>query len=382
MKCPPTSAGVALATAVSLIFSACSKSESPDKAKAGGPPPAPVLVAKVATKTMPRSVESFGTVEANFSVAIKPQVTGPIASIHFKRGQAVKQGDLLYKIDSRPIEATIRQLEANRAKDTAQFENAEKDAARQTELRKKEFSSQEALDQAVAAVDALAAALQADEAAIDQAKIQLEYCSIRAPLDGRTGTAAADPGNVVKANETTLVTVLQVQPIKVNFTLSEKELPQVLAPMAAGKVTVTALTPSEPDKPETGELVAVDNAIDPGTGMVKLNALFPNASGRLWPGQFVNVSVSLGEQADAVVVPAQAVQTSQKGTFVFVVAADSTVAMRPVTVERTVGIETVIAKGLNADEQVVTDGHLRLRPGAKVVIREPGKPQPNGRQSK
>jgi multidrug efflux system membrane fusion protein len=145
--------------------------------------------------------------------------------------------------------------------------------------------------------------------------------------------------------------------------------------MAAGKVVVTAIIPSDPDKPETGELVAVDNAIDPATGMVKLDASFPNASGRLWPGQFVNVTVSLGMQQDAMVVPVQAVQTSQKGTFVFVVAPDSTVTMRPVTVDRTVGNETVVAKGLNADDQVVTDGHLRLRPGAKVAIREPSKVQ-------
>jgi multidrug efflux system membrane fusion protein len=374
MKYLPTSVGVALATAAALTFTACSKSQSPVDARAGGPL-APVVTAKAVRKPMPSEVGGFGTVAANVSVAVKPQVTGPIASIHFTRGQTVKQGDLLYKIDSRPVEATIRQLEANRAKDTAQFENAKKEAARQVELQKKNFSSQEALDQATAAFESLTASLQADEAAIEQAKIQLEYCSIRSPINGRTGTTTADPGNVVNANETTLVTVLQVQPVKVRFTLSEKELPAVLSPMAAGKVVVTAIIPSDPDKPETGELVAVDNAIDPATGMVKLDASFPNASGRLWPGQFVNVTVSLGMQQDAMVVPVQAVQTSQKGTFVFVVAPDSTVTMRPVTVDRTVGNETVVAKGLNADDQVVTDGHLRLRPGAKVAIREPSKVQ-------
>lgn len=371
---------VATASVLLLAGGACSGRDGQTN-KRQGPVSAPVVLGKAERKAVPREVGGFGTVEANMAVAVKPQVTGPIAAMHFTRGQAVRKGDLLYEIDPRPFNAALHQCMANKARNLAQLENAGKEAARQAELQKKGFASQEALDQANAALQALTATVAADDAAIEQAKIELEYCSIRSPIAGRTGTAAVDPGNVVKANETTLVTVLQVQPVKVRFALTENQLPTIIAGMASGKLSARAVIPSDPSATEAGELAAIDNAIDPATGMVKIDATFPNASGRLWPGQFVDVVVSLGMQEDATVVPAQAVQTSQKGAFVFVFSPAATnVSMRPVAVDRTAGNEIVISKGVEPGEQVVTDGHLRLRPGAAVTVREPannsgGKPK-------
>jgi multidrug efflux system membrane fusion protein len=370
---------VPVAAAVAFL-AACSKQEAPPDKRPGGMP-APVVLGTAERKSVPIEVGGFGMVEANMSVAVKAQVTGPVSTRHFTPGQAVKEGDLLYEIDPRPFHAALRQCMANKARNLALLENAGKAAARQAELRKKGFSSQEELDQANAALGALTAALQADDAAIEQAKIQLDYCSIRSPIAGRTGTVTVDPGNIVKANEAVLVTVLQVRPVKVRFTLAEQQVRPVAARLAAGKVAVSAAIPSDPGGPEPGELAAMDNAIDPGTGMVRLDASFPNASGRLWPGQFVNVTVSLGMQENAVIVPAPAVQTSQKGAFVFVFdPAATNVAMRPVKVERSTGSETVISGGLEAGEKVVTDGHLRLRPGMQVTVREPAKSNSGSRR--
>jgi multidrug efflux system membrane fusion protein len=362
-----------VAVTVALLAAACSKQgATPDKRPGGMT--APVVLGKAERKAVPVEVGGFGMVEANMSVAVKPQVTGPIWVMHFTPGQAVKEGDVLYEIDPRPFHASLRLCSANKARNMALLESAQKEAVRQAELRKKGFSSQEALDQANAAMGALTAALQADDAAIEQATIQLDYCSIRSPVTGRTGTATVDPGNIAKANETVLVTVLQVRPVKVRFTLTDEQVRPVAARLASGKVAVSVAIPSEPGKPEPGELAAIDNTIDPGSGMVKLDASFPNAAGRLWPGQFVNVTVSLGLQDNAVVVPAQAVQTSQKGAFVFVFdPAATNVSMRPVKVDRIAGAETVIAAGVEPGEQVVTDGHLRLRPGMQVTVREPAK---------
>ncbi len=342
----------------------------------GGPPrkgedsaPVPVTVAPVVQKMAEVDLKNIGTVEANATVGVKSQVTAALDKVHFKEGQEVKQGDLLFTLDARPYEAALRQAEANLARDTTQLANAEKEARRQAELLKKGFASQDAYDQARTAADSLASTISADQAAIDTAKINLSYCTIRSPLQGRTGDYMVDRGNLVKADDVTLVVINQVRPIKVTFSLPQANLPEIQRQMARIKLQVRVCIPGEEDQPETGELVFVNNTVDQPTGTIQLKGLFANIQERLWPGQYVNVTLVLSKQPDAIMIPSHAVQVGQKGQYVFVVKTDSAVEDRPITVDRTIGEESVISKGLSAGEQVVTDGQLRLTPGAKVVIK-------------
>ena len=334
----------------------------------------PVTVADVVSKAVPLEVRTFGTVETVSTVAVKSQTGGILTVVHLKEGQDVKGGDLLFTIDPRPSDAALKQAEANRAKDAVQQENAAKESLRQQELFGKRLASEEAYDQARASADALTAVLRADDAAIENAKLQLEYCSIRSPIDGRTGSLLVDQGNLVKANDAALVTINQIKPIHVGFSLPQRELPRIMKEMAAaaqsaaGKLKVQAFIPGEEEKPEIGEVTFTDNAVDRTTGTIKLWGTFANDGGRLWPGQFVNVTLTLSVQPNAIAVPSKAVLNGQDGTYAFIVLPDNTVEDRMVTVERTVGDLSIIAKGLQAGERVVTDGQLRLKPKAKVRI--------------
>ena len=334
----------------------------------GGQPPAQAVAVTMATaiqKAVPEEIRTFGTVQASSTVAVRSQITGILSAVNFQEGANVKEGDLLFTIDPRLWDVATKQFEAVLAKDRAQLENARKEAARQDELLKKGFTAEDARDQARTAAEVLAATVQADEAVVENAKLQLEYCTIRSPIDGRTGALLLHQGNVVKANDVVLTTVNRVTPIDVSFSVPQQELPRVRQ-AAAGKLAVRAFVPGQEDQTETGELTFIVNTVDPTTGTIGLKARFTNAAHRLWPGQFVDVVLTLALQADALVVPEQAVQASQQGSFVFVVKADMTVENRPVTVSRTLGVESVVAKGLQAGERVVTDGQLRLVPGSRV----------------
>jgi len=363
----------ALALLAALALAGCQKENNPG-AKAGPPPPAPVVVAPVVRKTVPVEFRAFGHVESNATVEVRSQITGVLQTTHFKKGQDVKRGDLLFTIDPRPYEAAVKQAEATLARDAAQFKNAEKEAGRQAELLKKGYVPQEDYDRAQTAADALAAAMKADAAVIETAKLNLAYCYIHCPIDGRTGDYLADAGNLVNmANDVTLVIINQVRPIEVNFSLPERDLAPVMENQARGRLKVQAVIPGQESRPEGGELAFVNNTVDRATGQFQLLGSFANPEGRLWPGQYVKVVLTVAEEPDAIVIPSRAIQVGQKGEYVWVVKPDKTVEDRLVTVERAFNSETVISKGLKADEQVVVDGQLRLVPGATVQV----KPSPD-----
>lgn len=363
-------AGLLAFALIGLFLSpACStRSVTPQAARID---PVPVTVATVIQETVPVEHEAIGNVEAYSTVAVKSQVEGQVERVHFREGQDVKKGDLLFTIDPRPFEASLKQAEANLAKDMAEATHARVEAERYTKLVDQGIVSKEQYDRFRSSADALEAAVAADRAAIDRAKLQLGYCTIRSPLDGRTGSVIIHEGNVVKANDATLVVINQLNPIYVNFSVPEKYLAEIKSYMGSkGNLHVQALVPSDEAHPQQGRLTFVDNIVDTGTGTIRLKGTFQNQEKRLWPGQFVNVRLKLASQPNAIVIPSQAVQTSQQGQYVFVIESDVAQA-RPVSVGRSLGAETVIEQGLRAGEKVVTDGQLRLAPGAKVEIKNP-----------
>lgn len=346
------------------------KAAEPPRAVADAAPAVPVVIAPVARKPMPVRIVAIGTVQPIATVAVKSRVDGEIAEVKISDGQAVKAGDVLFVLDTRAAEAQLKQTEATLVKDRAQLENAKRDVGRYKPLTEKEFVSRQQLDTAQTAAAALEATVLADQAIIDTFKVQLTYYTIRSPIDGRVGTIALKTGNAVKAQDTiSLVTINQIKPIYVSYAVPQRELPGIRAAVGAGTVPVQAMVPGDPGAPINGKIFFFDNQIDPTTGTISLKAIFDNADERLWPGEFVNVSSTLRTEADAITVPSSAVQVGQNGNYVFVVKADNTVEVRPVRVDRTVGTESVISKGLNVDERVVTDGQSRLTNGSRVEIR-------------
>ncbi len=330
----------------------------------------PVTVATVVQKTVPVELRAIGNVEAYSTVSVRTQVEGQLERVYFREGQDVKKGDLLFTIDPRPFEAALKQAEANLARDIAQHERAMADAQRYTKLFESGIVSQEQYDQFRTNADALAAAVRADQAAVENAQVQLGYCSIRSPIDGRTGNLLVHQGNVVKSNDTTLVVINQVRPLYVDFSVPEQYLSEIKKYQTGGKLRVQAMPPAQGEQAEQGVLTFVNNTVDSATGTILLKGTFSNAGRRLWPGQFVNVVLTLTSQPNALVVPSQAVQTGQVGQYVFVVKPDLSVDSRPVAVGATVGGDTVIEKGLQPADTVVTDGQLRLFPGAKVEVKK------------
>jgi multidrug efflux system membrane fusion protein len=331
----------------------------------------PVLVATAVHKTMPFLIRAVGNVEPFSTVSVKSQVTGVLTQAHFKEGQNVKKGQLLFTIDPRPFEAALKQMEANLARDTAQLQNSREQARRYAELVKKQYVSQEQYDQIRANADAAEAVVQADLAAVENAKVQLSYCYIYSPIDGEVGSLLVNEGNLVRVNDgTPLVVINQVSPVNVTFSVPEQHLAEVRRNMAKGSLRVEARFQSDEGRPEQGSLSFVDNAVDRTTGTIKLKAEFKNSERRLWPGQFINVAVTLGTQAEAVVVPSEAIQVGQEGQHVFVVKPDNSVEMRPVVVARTDEGEAVISKGLQAGEQIVREGQFLLGPGSRIEIKD------------
>lgn len=329
-----------------------------------------VTAATAMVKPMPVELRAIGNVQAYATVLIKSRVGGELLAVHFKEGEEVKSGDLLFTIDPRPFEATLKQMEANLTKERSQLEYARKQAERYASVVKKGYVSEEQNDQILANAAALEAAVKADEAAVENARLDVKYCSIRSPINGVTGQLKVDRGNLIKASDsdTPMVTIRQTSPIYVVFSVPESNLSQLKKHMAGGPLEVGVTIPGDEGRQLRGTLTFLDNAIDQTTGTILLRATFPNQDRLLWPGQFVNVTVTLAMQADAVVIPSQAVQTGQQGQYVFVVTPGSTAEYRLITLARTVAGEAVVEKGLDPGERVVTDGQLRLTQGAQVTI--------------
>jgi multidrug efflux system membrane fusion protein len=330
----------------------------------------PVQVGTAARREMAVEVSAIGHVESVAAVAVKAQVGGQITQVALREGQDVHKGDLLLTIDPRPFESALAQAKANLERDRVKAKNAQNDVKRYADLVAKDYVTAQQFDQTRSDAAAAEATVKADEAAVENARLQVEYCSVRSPIDGRTGSLLVQIGNIVKANDDrTLVQINQIQPIFVSFSVPETYFGQITSRPRAGRLSVKA-TPQDGGEPVEGELTFVDNAVNTSTGTIQLKATFTNRNGRLWPGQFVNVILNLATEPNAIVVPSQAVQTGQTGQFVFVVKEDMTVESRPVTVARVSGSLAVVAKGLAAGERVVTDGQLRLAPGSRVEIKQ------------
>jgi multidrug efflux system membrane fusion protein len=368
---------------ISLLFtflliafvSACSDS----KAKQSAQRVVPVKIGDVTQQNVPIQINAIGNVEAYNTVSVKALVGGEIIEVNFREGQDVHQGDLLFQIDPRPYEAALKQAEAALARDIAQAKNAEEQAKRYEILVQKDYVSRDQYDQLRANSDALSAAVQADKANVDNARLQLAYCTIKSPIDGRVGSVLINKGNVVKANDLAMVTINKIAPIYVTLSVPEQNLPEIKKYMAGGSLQVEAIIPGDEKRPAQGALTFVNNAVDTTTGTIQLKATFDNKDRRLWPGQFVNAVVTLTTQRNAVVMPSAALQAGQQGQYVFVVKPDFTVESRPVLIARSSGDITMVAQGVKPGEKVVTDGQLNLISGSRVEVK--GEPAQNAGNS-
>jgi membrane fusion protein, multidrug efflux system len=397
-------------SAIALLLAGCGNSgaagpESVEKAgggkgggRRGGGGDVPVLVAAAATKDVPVEVQVIGNVEAYTTISVRAQVTGQVTNVFFGEGDYVKKDDPLFTIDPRPLEAALNQMqanlakdqavlgqaEANLAKDMAQARFSESQAQRYSQLFEQKIVSRDQAEQFRANADAIAQTVQADKAAIESvkasigaskaaienAKVQLGFTNIKSPITGRTGNLTVKMGNIATANSQELVTINQVEPIYVTFAVPEAQLSAIKRYMAAGKLPVRVRPQDDASAEEVGNLTFVDNAVDMTTGTIKLKATFPNRDHKLWPGQFVRVTLRLTTRRNAVTVPNESVQTGQNGSFIYVVKPDRTVESRPITVGSRVDQDMVIESGIEAGETVVTEGQLRLAPGSRVVVRD------------
>ena len=384
---------VVFAVFAAMMLAGCSSQKAPPSQ---GMPSVPVTLATAGTQAVQQVVQAIGNVEPSATVSVRAQVAGELVRANFAEGQNVKKGDLLFQIDPRPFHdallqaeaavardrALLAQAQANVSRDQAQQKNADSDANRSQQLVKEGIIARSQYDTSrtnadvyaesvradQAAIQSARASLDSDLAAVEKSKLDLSFCEIRAPISGRTGNLLVHAGNYVKANgDTSLVVINQIEPAFVSFSVPEDKLAAIRRLSAAGRLAVRATTKDAPDKPATGTLSVVDNTVDTTTGTIRLKATFANAGSALWPGQFVDVSLALDTKADAVVVPSEAVQAGQKGSFIYVVKADQTVEARLVTTGQLVGNKLVIESGLKAGETVVTDGQLLLAPGAKVM---------------
>lgn len=374
--------GLALALTGAIALGTACHPKEPDS-KGGGKREALVSVATVQERDVPLQIRSIGNVEAYSSVAVRAVIGGQLQGVHFQQGQDVKKGDRLFTLDSRPLQAALAQAEAALARDVAQERNAAEQLRRYAALYREGGVSQEQYDQFRTTLASLQATVQAGRANVENARVQLGYATLTAPVSGRTGTLQITEGNLVRANDTTpLVVINQVSPLYVTFSLPQKDLEPVTRYQAKGRLKVEAALPGSDQFTEEGALTFIENAIDPTTGTIKLRATFENSARRLWPGQFVKVAMTLTTLSKAVVVPAKAVQTSQQGLFVYVARPDDTAEARPVVSGQSSDGQTVIEEGLKPGEQVVTDGQLQLRPGAPIKVNRPGGESPSGERRK
>ncbi len=346
-----------------VSMNACSPGKKPVENR-----PVPVVEAAAQEKDVPVQMMALGTVEAFQTISVRSQITAQISEVLFREGQDVKKGDLLLRFDCRTVEAALNQALANQVRDKAQAEFAREQARRYADLVKKDYVAREEYDRVLANAAASEATLKADEALVESNRVQMQYCSIYSPIDGRTGMLKVNKGNLVKANDTEILTINQMRPINIAFAIPEKDLPEVKKHSPGNRLQVKAFIPGQ-ERPEEGELTFVDNAIDRTTGTIALKATFTNHENRLVPGQFVQVALLLATLSNAVVVPSQGVEQGQEGQYVYVIGPDSTAEMRPVITGTEIGGETVILKGIKAGERIVTDGQMRLTPGARVNVK-------------
>jgi multidrug efflux system membrane fusion protein len=332
-------------------------------------PPAPVRLVPASRRDVPIMLEGVGNVQARSTVAIKARIDGQLMEAAVGEGQKVKAGDLLFRLDSRPLAAQLRQAEANMARDRANLEKAIADAARFESLAQKGISPKTRLEEAETSVAALQAAVRASEAAVEVARLNLEYATIKSPIDGRVGSILLAPGNMVKANDTqAILMITEVSPINVAFALPEQHLGELRARLGGPEPLLVEVTAQGDDATsEKGELFFINNTVDQTTGTILVMARFANRDERLVPGQFVKARVLMTTLPDAVVAPSRGIQINQHGHYVWVVKPDMTAALRSVTIGPEIGAETVISRGLDAGEGIVVDGQLRLFPGARVA---------------
>jgi multidrug efflux system membrane fusion protein len=355
-----------------LLVAGCSGNDRDKDARGGADRRAATAVttALCRTQDIPVVITATGRVEASASVAIRAQVGGILHTIHFREGREVRQGELLFTIDSRPYQAQLKAKEALLAKDQAELDNAAKELERYRPAAGKGFVSQVQADQAATRVASLKAAVLADRAAVDSARLDLQYCTLTAPFAGLAGEIQADAGNLVKAgDDTPLVIINRIAPVSVAFDIAGERLPEVQQAMGQGGLAVEVALAGSNQAVATGDLTFIDNSIDPATGLIRFKADFANTDRLLWPGRMVAVSLQLGHRRSVPVVPSQAVQIGQDGAHVFVARDDHTVAYRQVVTGVRHGGETEIVQGLAAGERVVTDGHLQLVDGGRIEDR-------------
>ena len=348
-----------------VLASGCTKQQAAPQPRAA----IPVVVGTVKIKAMPVEVIAIGHVEPVSTVSIEAQVPGQLLDVHFKEGDFVRKGQLLLTLDPRPYEAALSQAKAALARDKATAVNNRLQAQRYAKLLAEGIVPASQVESYTSTADASDAVVNADEAAIKTAELNLEYCTIYSPLDGRTGALMLKPGNLVKVADVPIIVINQVNPIYVNFGIPQQFWPEIKKYMAQGTLRVKATVPKDSGAAEEGSVAFVDNAIDPSTGNIHLRAAFTNSQNRLWPGLYVNIVLTLSEQAGAIVVPAQAVLQGNMGSFVYVVRPDKRVEPRTIVPIRTIQGETVIEKGLQSGETIVTDGQARLEPNARVEIK-------------
>lgn len=357
-------------------------SGSAPPARSAGARPVPVTIAAVETGRIPVTLTAIGRAEALASVTLRARADGQVVATHYSPGSAVRKGQVMVRLDSRAVEAQVRQAEANLARDRAQLDKARSDLARYTDLLAKGFVSAAQLETYRATVDSLDATVRADIASLDLLRVQLSYLTVEAPMDGVAGAALVFPGGAVKANDTPLVVVNQVRPLYVTFSVPETRLGEVGRERLGERLRVEARVAGKDSAAHVGELAFVDNAVDATTGTIQMKARFDNAAEKLTPGQFLEVSMTLRTVDDALLIPGEAMQSGPDGNFVYVARPDQTVEVRKVQAMPADPRRLVVVKGLAAGENVVTDGQVRLTPGARYEAREAGKPQAPKREAK
>jgi len=361
------------------LMAACSRKPQAGANPRGAGGPVPVEIAEVTTKDVPFDLRAIGNVESIATVEIKAQVGGQLVDVNIREGQEVKKGELLFTIQPKLYSVQLAQAEANLARDRVTAENARRDLQRNTQLRTKGAISQEQLDQLRTTAEAADAAVKADEALVEVARVRLGYATIEAPIDGKTGALRVQAGNVIKENaDTPMLTINQLAPIYVSFAVPEEHLAEIRRRQADRQLDVTAVDPRTNQPLARGELTFIDNAVDATTGTILLKATFPNDDRALWPGAFVDLFLHLRTDRGVHVVPSPAVTVGQQGTQIFVVKPDNSAELRNVTVARVAGAESIIEKGVVPGEKVVVSGQSRLVPGAKVVVKITAPPPPHG----